>query len=67
MSIADKDEAPADFVWGAGAIAKVIGRSERAVFHMLEKKLLPAKRVGGRWCASRRKLLEALTNNGDAA
>lgn len=61
MSI-EKDEAP-DLVWGAGAIAKVIGRSERSTFHMLERKLLPAKRVGGRWCASRRKLLAALTGD----
>jgi hypothetical protein len=38
-------------VWGARNIATAIGRSERAVFHMLEKDALPgAKRIGGRWC-----------------
>jgi hypothetical protein len=54
-------------VWGAIAIARVIGRSERSTFHMLERKLLPAKRVGGRWVASRRKLLDALTGNESTA
>jgi hypothetical protein len=56
-----------DLVWGATAIAKVIGRSERSTFHLLEKQLLPAKRVGGRWVASRRKLLQALTDDGSVA
>jgi len=54
-------EAPADVIWGCARIAEVIGRSERSTFHLLEQHLLPAKRIGGRWCASRRKLLEALT------
>jgi hypothetical protein len=47
-----------DLVWGAAAIGRAIGRSERAVFHLLEKQLLPARRIGGRWCASRQRLLE---------
>jgi hypothetical protein len=42
MSI-ESNEAP-NLIWGATAIAKVIGRSERAMFHLLEKQLLPAKR-----------------------
>lgn len=67
MSIIDKDEAPNDLVWGATEIARVIGRSTRSTFHLLERELLPAKRVGGRWCASRRKLLEALTGDEPAA
>lgn len=46
-----------DLVWGAGAIAEVIGRSARATFHMLEKGELPAKKVGGRWVAERGALL----------
>jgi hypothetical protein len=55
-----ENEGTPDLVWGASAIAKVIGRSERSTFHLLSNELLPAKRVGGRWCASRRKLLAAL-------
>jgi hypothetical protein len=49
---------PSDIVWGAAAIGRVIGKSERAAFHLLEsKKLDSAKKVGGRHCASRAKLL----------
>ncbi|RVM15112.1 DNA-binding protein [Sinorhizobium meliloti] len=46
-----------DLVWGAEAIAKVIGRSTRATFHMLDNGELPAKKVGGRWVAERGKLI----------
>jgi len=44
-------------VWGCTGIAKIIGRSARATFHMLEKGELPAKKVGGRWVAERGKLI----------
>lgn len=47
-----------DLAWGCRAIAKVIGRTERATFHMLEAGDLPARQVGQRWVASR-KALEA--------
>lgn len=50
-----------DLIWGAEEIAKVIGRTPRQTFHMLTEEHLPAKKVGGRWVASRRKLLAALT------
>jgi hypothetical protein len=49
-----------DLLWGAEAIGKAIGRGPRAVFHLLEKGVLPAKRVGKRWVASREKLLRAV-------
>lgn len=45
-----------DLVWGASAIAKVIGRSPRATFDMLEKGQLPAKKVNGRWVIERGRL-----------
>lgn len=54
-----------DIVWEVGNIARIIGRSERQTFHMLSTGALPAKKVGGRWVASRRKLLETVL--GDAA
>ena len=58
------DEATAlDLIWGAAAIARAIGQTERATYHLLANELLPAKRVGGRWVASRRKLLAALTGD----
>jgi hypothetical protein len=62
----ENSDAP-DLVWGCAAIAKTIGRSERSTFHLLSQQLLPAKRVGGRWCASRRKLIETLTGDGAAS
>lgn len=46
-----------ELVWGAEAIAKLIGRSPRATFHMLDNGELPAKKVGGRWVAERSKLI----------
>ena len=47
-----------DLVWGGEEIAKVIGRTARVTFILLEKGELPAKKVGGRWVASRQKLVE---------
>ncbi|MBL0935533.1 MAG: DNA-binding protein [Rhizobiaceae bacterium] len=52
--IVEKDLA---LVWGAEAIASLIGRSARATFYMLEKGELPARKVGGRWVAERSKLI----------
>ena len=48
-----------DFVWGAEAIAKVIGRDTRTTFYLLQSGALKdaARKIGGRWGASRRKLL----------
>jgi hypothetical protein len=58
----DNDE-NSDLLWGAEAIGNAIGRSPRATFYMLEAGLLPAKRVGRRWVASKRKLLAAVTGD----
>jgi hypothetical protein len=39
-----------EIVWGARAIGKAIGRSEKAAFSMLEQGKLPgARKVAGRW------------------
>jgi hypothetical protein len=50
-------ESTSDILWGCEAIAAAIGRSTRATFHLLENGQLPAKKIGGRWCVSRRALL----------
>ena len=50
-----------DVVWGAAAIGAVINRTERQAFYLLESSNLPAKKIGGLWCASRAKLLEAIS------
>jgi len=45
-----------DLLWGASAIAAAIGKTERAVYHMLEQGRLPARKVGASWVASREAL-----------
>lgn len=44
-------------LWGVSAIAGEIGRTPRQTHHMLEQGHLPAKKVGGRWCANRADLV----------
>lgn len=39
--------------WGAAQIARVIGKTPRATFSLLEDGEIPAKKVGGRWVADR--------------
>ena len=51
------DEKSLDLVWGADAISKAIGRTPRATFHLLEKGLLPARKISGRWVTERSKLV----------
>ncbi|MBU1313983.1 MAG: DNA-binding protein [Alphaproteobacteria bacterium] len=46
-----------ELIWGGEEIAKVIGRTARITFSLLEKGELPAKKVGGRWVAERSKLI----------
>jgi hypothetical protein len=58
-------EAP-DVLWGAAEIGRAIGKAARATFHLLEAGHLPARKIGGQWCASRRKLLEALIGDDGA-
>lgn len=45
-----------DVIWGAGEIAKAIGTTERATYHMLGLGKIPARKIGARWVASRQKL-----------
>lgn len=47
-----------DLLWGAAAIAAFLGRTRRQTFGMLEAGELPARKVGARWVASRKKLRE---------
>lgn len=64
--MAETTENSLDLVWGAKAIAKLIGRTERVVFHMLENGHLPgARQIGGRWVIERSKLVAVFT--GEAA
>lgn len=52
---------PIDIIWGAENIGILIGKSTRATFAMLERGHIPgAKKFGGQWGISRRKLLDFL-------
>lgn len=43
-----------ELIWGADEIARAIGRTTRATYHMLENgKIRPAQNVGGRWVVER--------------
>ncbi|PDT80045.1 hypothetical protein [Sinorhizobium sp. BJ1] len=46
-----------DLIWEVTEIARLIGRTERQTFHMLQSGQLPAKKVGGRWVAERGTLI----------
>lgn len=58
-------------IWGASAIARSIGRTDRQTFHLLDSGALPAKKVGGRWVCERGRLMaffaEAATDTKPAA
>ena len=62
MSEMPKSSAPYSptILWGAVAIARTIGKTPRATFHMLERGVLPARKVGGQWTADRDALLAFL-------
>ncbi|NEJ57494.1 DNA-binding protein [Rhizobium ruizarguesonis] len=53
----NKEVPTLDLVWEVAEIAKIICRTERQTFHMLNKGDLPAKKVGGRWVAERGQLV----------
>ncbi len=57
MTLVSERNENIELVWGCSAIAKIIKRSSRATFYLLENGQLPAKKVGGRWVAERNKLL----------
>ncbi|MDW9370047.1 helix-turn-helix domain-containing protein [Sinorhizobium meliloti] len=50
---------PMDLVWGVAEIAKLLGRTDRQAYHMIQSGHLPmVKQVGERYVASRQKLIE---------
>lgn len=56
--MAFQDDGSLDLIWGAQDIGRAMRRSPRQVHHLLEIGALPgAKKVGGRWCISRRALV----------
>ncbi len=43
-------------LWGVAPIAAELGLTRRATYSLLERGRLPAAKIGGRWCASRKGL-----------
>lgn len=52
----DSNELAVDLLWGAKAIADEIGVGPRKTFYMLEKGMIPARKVGALWVSSRQRL-----------
>ena len=47
-------------VWGAAAIGQVLGRNERQAYHLLERGLIDATKVGSLWVSTPRRLLRGI-------
>jgi hypothetical protein len=47
-------------VWGAEKIGEILGTSLRKTFYLLEKGLVPARKVGGSWQSTEGELGEFL-------
>jgi len=45
-------------VWEVEAISKILRRTPRQTYHMLQAGHVDASRVGGRWCSTKRRLLK---------
>ena len=44
------ENAASEIVWGAPAIAAYLKRTEKAVYHALERRQIPgAAKIGGKW------------------
>ena len=52
------DDAP---VWGAEAIGREIGLTERQARHRLKEGHIPGKKIGDTWVSTKRKLREVVT------
>ncbi|MFK0693081.1 DNA-binding protein [Mesorhizobium sp. IMUNJ 23033] len=62
-----KHHPPSILFGGAAEIGKEIKRKPRQAFHMLEKGLLPARKVGNQWVAERGKLRAFFLGDGEKA
>lgn len=60
-----QESAEHDLIWTASEIAKVLNLTERQTWYLLERRELPARKIGGKWVASRRALLRAVVPSDD--
>ncbi len=63
MTTQDRDDG---LLWGARSIGQAINRNPRQTFDLLEKGIIPARKIGKLWCASRRELFTTLLQHGAA-
>ena len=61
-----RDKDADDLLWGVREIGKAIRRSDRQTYHLLMRGLLPGRKIGASWVASRRKLLAALMGDNES-
>jgi len=59
-SHSDSEPNANDLLWEVGPISAEVGLSERRTFYLLEKGLLPGRKIGRKWVSSRAALREAL-------
>jgi hypothetical protein len=52
----DRVSLSTDLIWEVEGIAHEIGRTPRQTHYLLNQGSIPAKKLGGRWCASRKVL-----------
>ena len=45
-----------DLIWGVEPIAAELGLARRPTYNLLERGRIPAQKIGGKWCASRKGL-----------
>jgi hypothetical protein len=55
----ETDRVTDDLLWGAAAIARYINRDRRAVYYLISKQIIPAKKLGFRTICARKSELDA--------
>jgi hypothetical protein len=60
-------DTPDDLLWGVREIGQAIRRTDRQTYHLLARGLLPGRKIGASWVASRQKLLAALMGDDESA
>jgi hypothetical protein len=67
--VTTSNEETLDIIWGTARIAAVINRTPRQTSYLLERGAFAgaARKLGGRWVASKRKLRHVLTSDEEPA
>jgi hypothetical protein len=57
------DNDPDRPVWGVTEISKLLNRTVRQTYHLMENGHVDASRVGGRWVTTKRRLLRRIAGD----